>query len=155
MDIEDKDPKNYELAILVKSEEQLPEIVAFLGQHEATIAGEPRVRKIALAYPVKKETEAVFASYLFSAVPSQAKKLEQDLAVRQDILRSMIIIAIPVEDTRTTSNEGASYAPRRPRPTTRPSEPTSSAPAAPKSAAPAPEHLTNDALEKRIEEILK
>jgi ribosomal protein S6 len=151
--MDEEDPKNYELAILVKSEDQLPEIAAFLGQHEATVAGEPRVRKIALAYPVKKETEAIFASYLFSAVPSQAKKLEKDLSVRQDVLRSMIIIAIPVEDTRTTSSEGSSFAPRRPRPTGRPPE-VAPVPVAPRPVS-APAHLSNEALEKRIEEILK
>jgi ribosomal protein S6 len=151
----DKDPKNYELAILVKTEDQLPEIMAFLSQHEATVTGEPRVRKIALAYPVKKETEAVFASYLFSAAPSQAKKLEKDLSVRQDVLRSMIIIAIPVEDTRTTSSEGTSFPSRRPRPPTqRPPEAAMPSPAVPRPVS-APAHLSNEALEKRIEEILK
>jgi ribosomal protein S6 len=147
--MDEKDPKNYELAILVKTEDQLPEIVSLLAQYEAVVAGEPRVRKIALAYPVKNEKEAVFASYLFSAVPSVAKQLEKDLRIRQDILRSMIIIAIPAEDTRTTSSE-VPFAQRRPRPT----RPIESAPASPKPAA-APEHLSNEALVKRIEEILK
>ncbi len=141
----DKDPKNYELAVLVKSEEQLSEVAAFLGQHQATISGEPRAKKIALAYPVKKEREAVFVSYLFSALPSDAKQLEKDLAMRQDILRSMVLVAIPTSGTYNPTGEApASY--RRPSKTTRPA----AAPAAKPASA-----LSNEALEKKIEEILQ
>jgi len=150
-----KDPKNYELAILLKSEEQVTEMSAYLGQHQATLSGEPKVKKLALAYPVKKEKEAIFVSYLFSAIPTDAKKLEQDLAVRTDVLRSMIIIAVPAEEGRVSMGD-APFARRRsmsPRTNTRPA----AAPAVPSAPrpAPSPAHLTNDALEKKIEEILQ
>src|SRR5579862_5590490 len=121
MELTDKDPKQYELAILVKSEDQLPEVAAFLGQHQATITGEPKIKKIALAYPVKKEREAFFGSYLFTALPGDAKKLEQDLAKRQDILRAMIINAVPANESRPSVGDIAALR-RRPKVMSRPAE---------------------------------
>ena len=143
----EKDQKNYELAVLVKTEDELVGIAAFLGQHEATITGEPRVKKIALAYPVKKQREAVFASYLFSALPSNAKALEKDLSLRQEVLRSMIIIP-PAPQTMDNRSMGVEPANRRPM---RAPRTTIGTVATPKPAAP----ITNEALEKKIEEILK
>jgi len=141
-----KDPKNYELAILVKTEEELVGIAAFLGQHSATITGEPKVKKLTLSYPVKKQREAVFASYLFSAEPANAKALEKDLSLRQDILRSMIIIP-PKPQSQESRPMGEMPGVRRPMVRTpRPAVGT-------KPAAPAA--ISNEALEKKLEEILK
>ncbi len=143
----EKDSKNYELAVLVKTEDELAGIAAFLGQHEATITGEPRVKKIALAYPVKKQREAVFASYLFSALPANAKALEKDLNLRQEVLRSMIIIPPAPQAGEGSRFAGVESMGRRPMRAPR----AATAPTAPKPAAP----ITNEALEKKIEEILK
>ncbi len=142
-----KDPKNYELAILLKSEDQVMEISAFLGQHQATLSGEPHIKKIALAYPIKKEREAIFVSYLFSATPDNAKKLEKSLSMRVDVLRSMIMIATPAEEGRSQLGD-PSFARRLPRA----AAPATATPVAKPAAA---SHLTNDALEKKIEEILQ
>jgi ribosomal protein S6 len=146
----DKDLKQYELAVLVKNEEDLAGIAAFLGQHQATVTGEPKIKKIALAYPVKKVKEAFFASYLFTALPDNAKAMEQDFAVRHEVLRAMIINAVTPNERRAPMGDIAALR-RRAKPMTRTTAPATTAP---KQAAPAGA-VTNEALEKRIEEILQ
>jgi ribosomal protein S6 len=143
---EDKDKKEYELALLLKSEEDLAKIVALVGTHNGEGVTEPRAKRLQLAYEIKKHTEAVFAYFTFKMFGDDAKALEHDLATRADVLRSMMI-ASPAPAERTAMSPLPPREERRPRS----SAPSSSD--APKPAAPRP--LSNEALEKKIEEILQ
>ncbi len=141
---EEKDKKEYELAVLLKSEDDLASVRALLAQHNAESVSEPRAKRLGLAYEIKGFTEAVFASATFKAYGDEVKDLEHDLTARQDIIRFMI--------TKT------------PAPSTRPSSPIVSAEDRPRpvratfsgetSSRPASRPLSNEALEKKIEEIL-
>ncbi len=153
MDIEAKDPKPYELGVLLKNEDDLAAVLAFLGQHGATMTGTPNPKKVALAYPVKKHTEAVFVSCLFFAEPQNAKMLEKDLSVRPEILRSILIANPPAEEKRQPGFDAA--LPRRRTVRTPFRSSSAKAPEGRPSAPAAPSPLSNEALEKKIEEILK
>lgn len=145
-DIDTKDKKSYELALLLKNEDDLAGVLTLVAQHGGEMSSEPRAKKLALAYKIKGETEAIFAYADFLMLPEHAKELEHDLATRQNIIRSMIIIAPPQAEHREIP-AGAFPMKKRGRP------------AASRSAAEnkptAPRPLSNEALEKKIEEILQ
>lgn len=139
---EEKDKKEYELAFLVKGEEDMPAVLALVAQHNGEITLEPRAKKIALAYEIKGHTEAVFVSCGVRAYGEDMKSLENDLNTRQDVIRSLVIAQAPMAERPIST-----FPARRGRPR------TASAEESPKPTAPRP--LSNEALEKKIEEILQ
>ena len=148
--MDEKDKKEYELSVLVKSEDDVAPIVALVRAHNGEIVAEPRAKKLALAYEIKKNKEAIFASLTFKSLPEDCKNLEKSLRTTAQIIRALIVVPFPPNAVSTGERPSpmSVNAPRTPR-TMRSS--TGSADAKP--AAPAP--LSNEALEKRIEEILK
>ena len=149
--MDEKEKKEYELAVLVANEDQLAGVVALVRQHNGEPTAEPRAKKIALAYEIKKHTDGVFAYFNFMAIPDDAKNLEHDLNTFADVIRFMVIASpAPAETIDRTQMPSAMGAPKRrmmrtPRPT--------AGPVAEPKAAPKP--LSNEALEKKIEEILQ
>ena len=143
---EDKDKKEYELGLLLKSEEDTADIVKFVAQHGGEMLSEPRAKRLALAYEIKGNKEATFTYFNFRAFGDEVKSLEHDLNSRQDVIRSLLVIATPPNEPR--SSFGAGPMPRRggkPMRSAPPSEPSTQ-----KSQS-----LSNEALEKKIEEILQ
>ena len=146
MEITEKDRKNYEIAFLVKSEDEIPGVVSFLKRHNVEILGEPRAKNIALAYEIKKNKEAVFAYCAFKATGADAKNLERDLVVGNETIRSLIV-SVPEASSRSkAADERAS---ERKMKMPHPAVPYSEA------KLPSSHALSNEALEKKIEEILK
>jgi ribosomal protein S6 len=146
---EDKEKKLYELALLLKNEEDLAGILAFLKQANGEVASEPRAKRLMLAYKIKSHTEAVFVSLTFHAFPDDAKNLEEDLNTRQEVVRFMVMKALP-PSAQPTGPMTAMPPMKRGRPAgIRAGAPGESKPA----SRPAP--LSNEALEKKIEEILQ
>ncbi len=137
--------KEYELAVLVKNEEDLAALASLVRQHNVDTAVELRPKRLTLAYEIKKQKEAVFAYGMFRAAPADAKNLEQDLQARGDVLRFMIMKASPVAAMPAIVTDGSAPARRRPR----------VGYPAPEVKPAAPKALSNEALEKKIEEILK
>jgi ribosomal protein S6 len=154
---EDKDRKEYELALLLKNEDNLAGVVTLVNQHNAEGMTEPRAKRLQLAYEIKKLNEAVFVYFTFKAFGDDIKALESDLNQRADVLRFMVI-ASPAPAERPSS--GMMPHDRR---SSAPSSASSSAPrSAPRTMSAASESkpaasrpLSNEALEKKIEEILK
>lgn len=139
---EEKDKKSYELAVLLKREDDAAHVTQWIGQHNGEITGEPRMKKLALAYKIKGNIEAVFLSCTFLAAGVDAKELEHDLRTRQEVIRSLIMIAVPPNERRDPSSAPAfAMRSRTTRPVTEP-----------RPAAPQP--LSNEALTKKIEELL-
>lgn len=138
MDQEDKPKKEYELAFLVNEETDAPGIVAALKAAGAEIHLEGPVRKIALAYEIKKQASACFGFVQFEMDPAGAKALEGFISLRPEVLRSMLI----TPPSAKAQPYPQSAAPQRP----------AAKPYEPKVASPS---LSNEALEKKIEEILK
>jgi ribosomal protein S6 len=141
MDNKEKDKKEYELALLLRSEADLAPILMLVGQHNGEPMGEPRAKNLVLAYEVKGRKEAVFAVCNFKAMSDEAKGIETDLNSRQEVLRHMII-ASPAPAERAMSTLPPRERKGRPMRTT----PMEARPAAAKP-------LSNEALEKKIEEI--
>lgn len=148
MDIKDKEKKEYEIGVLVKNETDLPGIIAMIREHKGEVTADFRAKKIKLEYPIKKETEAIFAYANFEADGETAKSLEKTLLITPQVLRSLIVVAQKVEVKQPAErplDEKRASAPRASGGATASSESRS------QHAWP----LSNEALEKKIEEILK
>ena len=145
MNPEDIDKKEYEIAFLVESEADAAAVLTIVGQHGGEVSSELKTRNVALAYEIKKHKEAVFAYCNFRAYPTEAKNLEDDLNARQNVIRFMII-ASPAAAEKPI---GSAPLMRHRRPVR--GTPTSEGQAKPQ----APRPLSNEALEKKIEEILQ
>jgi ribosomal protein S6 len=150
---EEKDKKEYELALLLNGEDDLAVVIKLVGAHSAEGISEPRAKRLQLAYEIKKHTEAVFVYFTFKMFGDDMKALEHELNTHANVLR-FLVIASPAPAERTTTSPLPQREERRPRTN------SYAAPAAAPSseAAPRPtpsKPLSNEALEKKIEEILQ
>ncbi len=140
---EPADKKSYELSFLVKNEDDALEVRKLVAQHEAEIRGEGALRKLNLAYPIKHVSQAYFGFMNLAVLPADAKSLERDLSANTAVLRALII-KLPKERTAAAvmdfKKSVRPTALRRPLRTEVPQQ---------------PKPLSNEALEKKIEEILQ
>lgn len=136
---EEKDKKEYEISFLVRQEEQSQEVAKVLNRHGAQISHEGQVTKMRLAYPIKKETNACFGYYWFFAAPEAVVQIDNDLRLSKEVLRFMVV-ASPVKKSASERRDVR--------------ETPKSAPQAPAPVAQERE-LTNEDLEKKLEEILQ
>jgi ribosomal protein S6 len=143
MEDAEKVKKEYEIGVLVRKEEDLPEVRRVVEQHGGTFANDFQAKKIALAYPVKHEKEAIFAFTRFFAEPAEAKQLERDLETVNAVLRPLITVRAKISRREVVA------AGKKRMTTSRPAAPV------PQSSAPMVHTLSNEALEKKIEEMLK
>jgi len=136
--------KNYELSFLVKDENDAQEVLKLLAQHEAEICGEGPLRRLNLAYPIKRVSQAYFG-FVNLAVPApKVKSLERDMSANTAVLRSLVV-KLPKERTAVVA-AGEYKKPIRPLAPRRP----------PRVEIPQqPKPLSNEAIEKKIEEILQ
>jgi len=132
-----KDKKSYEISYLIKDEASAKEVSRVLRQHEAEILEEVSPKSIALTYKIKKEPAALFGYTIFKAGPENIPELDKNLKTNPSILRFLIV-------TPPFSKQETSSSLRRSRPI---SERTGES----KPTLP----LSNEALEKKIEEILQ
>lgn len=144
---EEKDKKEYELALLLKSEDDAAGVVTLVSAHGGENISEPRAKRLQLAYEIKGHTEAAFTYFTFKMFGDDMKALEHDLNTRTDVLRFMVI-ASPAPSERTAASPMPPREERRPRAAVY-------APAVEAPKPPAPRPLSNEALEKKIEEILQ
>ena len=149
---EDKDKKEYELALLLKSEDNMAGVLALVAQHNGEGASEPRAKRLQLAYEIKKHTEAVFVYFTFKSFGDDMKALEHDLNSHADVLRFMVI-ASPAPAERTATSAMPPREERRGRSSTPYTAPAAAPAETPRPAPTKP--LSNEALEKKIEEILQ
>jgi len=148
---EEKDKKEYELALLLNSEDDLVGVIKLVGTHNAESLSEPRAKRLQLAYEIKKHTEAVFAYFTFKMFGDDMKALEHELDTHTDVLRFMVI-ASPAPAERTATSAMPPREERHPRSNSY-AAPSSAPVEVPKVAPSRP--LSNEALEKKIEEILQ
>lgn len=128
------DYKDYELAFLVAEESGAGTIEEALASAGAEILSRAPLKNISLTYPIKKQTSAFFGCLTLRSLPEKIDEIRKTLELNQGVLRQLIITPpIAKQESRRWS-------------------------------APAPEAeppkvggspiLSNEALEKQIEEIL-
>ncbi len=130
--------KEYEVSSVATEEAALQDVRVALLQSGASISEEGKITAIRFAYPIKKQTSGFFGYVKFSAHPEVIEAIDKALRALPLILRFLIVTPPParaIEGDRRTSS----------RTTVTPQKPTN---------LEAPE-LTNEALEQKIEEILK
>ena len=138
--MENEDKKDYEIGFLLRNEGDAQEIIKLLKQHEAEITFEGPLKKIALAYKIEHTLEAYFGYLHFKLSPEKVSDLDRDLKNKPAILRFLIITPPFVKMRAQTGLRPRDAQPVQPQPAT-----------VATSASP----LSNEALEKKIEEILQ
>lgn len=147
--------KNYEIGFLVKDDNDRQEIVRILSNHQMPIINEGQISQVKLAYPIKKENCAYFGYLYFSARPRDIKKLREELQTSPKILR-FIIIANPVlKDGRPISGQVEPIKKHSAPESSFVSNVEASSLKKEKIKSAKTEVLSNEALEKKLEEILK
>jgi ribosomal protein S6 len=142
MEDAEKIKKEYEIGVLVRKEDDLAAVRRAVEQHGGESIQDFQAKKIALSYPIEKEKEAIFAFARFRAEAAEVKQLEHDLTTTNVVLRSLIVIP-----PKAGRSEGGDEAKKWNR---------TSRPSAPAPEARASTHvLSNEALEKKIEEMLQ
>lgn len=134
--MEEQNKKDYEISFLVRTEEAVLELEKMLSAEKAEIFKRSEPKRITLAYPIKKENSAVFAFCHFRLAPESVQSFRERLNLNQQILRFLIVIPPPKIERDSRWQEQAS-------------------PAAPVVEVKLPQVLSNEALEKTLEEILK
>lgn len=147
--------KNYEIGFLVKTELDKDEIVKAVKSSEFSIIGEGPVSRIKLSYPIKKENYAYFGYLHFSGSPANVQGLNDKLKTGSKVLRFSIVPQPIVKEVRISEQDSSvqtrHFSERRK------AREVSSRPLTSQSVkeSPKPEVLSNEALEKKLEEILK
>ena len=140
-----KSPKLYEMSFLVKDENDALHGAELIKKFSGTVVKEPVLRRIALSYPIKKHTSAVFGFLTFHMAGDSVKAMEHDLRTDAVIIRALIISIVPKKErAKRDETRGMPYRPA----------PVAPARAMERKSAP-PAALSNEALTKKIEEILQ
>ncbi len=154
--------KNYEISFLLNSENTYQELIQALKNCQFSIIDEGSISKIKLAYPTKKENFAYFGCLRFSGHPHDVKNLNSQLKTNPKILRFLIIHqsiisagggpALSGKESERGSNGQSSLTQAK-----RLSERQKIQGALSQEAEriSKPRVLSNEALEKKLEEILK
>ncbi len=122
----------FDLTVLLNSEDNKA-IKELLEKHGSIIIESRPVTKLSLAYPIRKQTSAYLAVFVFSIRPDLLLALERDLKMETCVLRYLIL------RTELKRKKEAAFPPSLSREQAKTKE----------------SFLTNEALEKKIEEILK
>lgn len=137
--MEEGNQKKYEVSFLTKAETDKQAILKTLNSIKAQIIFESELKLIALAYKIKKESQAYFGWIQFSADPESISIINSSLKT-SPVLRFLIVESV------------SSGRPARPRDgyQFKKSAPTSAE--APKERQG---NLSNEALEQKLKEILQ
>ncbi len=126
----EENKKEYEIAYLLATPEAEQEVLALLKQNGAEISNQKAATSIPLAYQIKKHATAFFGFSYFMADPSAIKPVTDALRLQKGVLRSLIIT--PPVRVAAPMLPGAGRPEKKVAPT-----------------------ISNEALEEKLEEILK
>ncbi|TSC88786.1 MAG: 30S ribosomal protein S6 [Parcubacteria group bacterium Gr01-1014_3] len=140
----DLEKKEYEIAFLLDSAEAEAEITNLLAKIKAEVTTAKPISEISLAYPIKKHTSAYFGFIRFKAMTNEVAEVKAALRHNAKVLRSLVTVYIPVKlrAIRTRSVERAA-------------ESTTTAIAKKEPSVGSTGAVSNEELEKTLEEILK
>lgn len=135
---EEKDNKEYEIAFWLKDESDLTKIKALIDDLGMEITHTSEIKRTHFSYPIKKEIEGYFGFIHFKGNPDNVASLNHELKVEANVLR-FLISKNPIKKSEIREM-------RRQVPETK----------APEKVEQKPSDLvTNEELEKKLEEILK
>lgn len=140
--------KDYEMSFLGLTENTAQEVADILAEYKARVLVAGPAKQIELAYSIKKHKTAFFCYFQFQSLSEIIKPLNDKLSVKADILR-FLIITPPIK-----------RAPERIRPQSfdavqSKSKDLEAEPRAEEKSFKAPEILSNELLEQKLEEILQ
>jgi ribosomal protein S6 len=141
--------REYEIGAWVKNVEDMECVKSFAAEAGVQIVQEQAPKRIHMAYPIQKELSAFFAVLGVRATVGAMEALQHELRVQRPALR-FVVVKGPMKQTTTRP-----FMPRRGAPTgarrrEREHEVREERPSAHK-----PESVTNEELEKKLEEILQ
>ncbi len=147
--------KKYEISFLSVGESGGDEISRLLESSGAIISVSSAANRIKLAYPIEKEVFAYFGYVIFSVDPENIKKIKEGIKFMKGILRTMIIVNPIVALRSEAPSEGVAQ-PEASAETEKgeTSSSVSEEVSRPKKTRPVSD-LSNEELEKKLEEILK
>ncbi len=131
----------YEISFILK-EEDASSIKKVFSSYEVEVPALQELRKIRLAYPIKKSEYGFLGYFTFETSPENLEKIFKDLKLKEDLFRYMVTKPgekeTEVKEGRRVTQAAAPYSKKTDEPKRHP-DPV----------------LTNEELEKKIEEILK
>ena len=142
-----QDMREYEIGAWVKSAEDMERVKSFAVETGVQIVQEQAPKRIHMAYPIQKESSAFFAVLGVRATVEAMEALQHELRVQRPALRFSVVKG-PMKQASTRP-----FTPRRAprtRDNERPAEMHEERPNPHK-----PESVTNEELEKKLEEILQ
>lgn len=155
--------KKYQISLVLRKETDYEKITTILRKHGASTGDKKEIARLRLSYPLKKEAFGYFGEIAFEAKPEEIKGIESDLKTEADILRFMILNAPPLqyasvkgEKSRTISKQ--TERPLREAGSAQEHKKVEHALKEEEKKRPKPSfegELSNEALEKKLEEILK
>jgi len=145
--------KNYEIGFLTTSEQTKEELEKILKSRKMSIINAGQILKTKFAYPIKKESFAYFGFLHFSGAPEDIDWLKNELKSDKKILRYLIISQPAAGEERSRGRfDESSFTAKKSSAEEKPLEFT---PRLTKKTPARVEAITNEALEKKLEEILK
>ncbi|HPW34273.1 MAG TPA: 30S ribosomal protein S6 [Candidatus Paceibacterota bacterium] len=139
---EDKKTKEYEITFWLKDEAGIDKMKSILNNHGITPAFVSELKRVNLAYPIKKETSAFLGNMNFITDSEKIQEASKELRVDGELLRFMVS-KDPAKPQPMQEREG--------REMRRPVQEQKVEKTEPKSS----DMVTNEELEKKLEEILK
>lgn len=149
------DKKEYEITFIAAAEDGAIEVEKELAAFGCALTGKGPLAAIKLAYPVKKHASGHFGYVWFTALADDVKKLHDALAIKPGILRFLIVtppVKVTVRENRTPRERGMQP---KPAASEAPKEAPVSEPRPQAVPMRVPEALSNELLERKLEEILK
>ncbi|MBI2591708.1 MAG: 30S ribosomal protein S6 [Candidatus Brennerbacteria bacterium] len=140
------DTKQYEIAFILKTENGYI-IKQELNNRGFSILNESPINKIRLAYPIKKESQAYWGYYGFNGAPAEVKGLSVELKLKPEILR-FLIISLPKKSAVSKERRVSTARTIIAKPIEEIEKPE-------KPFYDKNKILSNEALEKKLEEILQ
>lgn len=148
--MENKDQKQYEISFLAVSEKGKDEILKTLQKFQGAVSFESPAGRLNLSYQIKRQKSAFFGYFHFSALTEAIKKISEDLKLNAEILR-FLIITPPIAKQAPMSQRAR----MRIRRVALPKEAKEELKKAEIVKSEIKSVLTNEELEKKLEEILK
>ncbi|HEY4475385.1 MAG TPA: 30S ribosomal protein S6 [Candidatus Paceibacterota bacterium] len=131
--------KDYEISFLLDAAEAVSAVAQIFGKFGVEIPKSLTANQIRLAYLINKRESAFFGFFSFKAAPEMAARIKSELALQSSIVR-FLIVRLSSREAARHGNKGFA---RTHTPDSKPSAPAE------------PPVLSNEALEQKLEEILK